>query len=175
MRRAAAHAAGLLGLLVVNYGIYRRERLLTEGRVVLLELSPVDPRSLMQGDYMRLNFAAADQVHARGGTRTADGRVVVALGPGRVGRFRRLDGGGPLRPDELALRYRVRSGQVNFAANAFFFQEGRAAAFRNARFGEFRVDGDGEMILTGLRGPGLEPLGARESGTRIGRPADAGA
>ncbi|XOT97907.1 GDYXXLXY domain-containing protein, partial [Alcaligenes pakistanensis] len=27
------------------------------GQTVLLELAPVDPRSLMQGDYMSLNFA----------------------------------------------------------------------------------------------------------------------
>ena len=60
MRKAVALIAGLAVLAFVNFGIYGRERLLTEGQVVLLRMAPVDPRSLMQGDYMRLNFEAAD-------------------------------------------------------------------------------------------------------------------
>ena len=45
--------AGLLMVLVVvNHGILRRERMLSAGRIVLLELAPADPRSLMQGDSM---------------------------------------------------------------------------------------------------------------------------
>lgn len=158
MRKAVVFASAMLILLLVNYGIYGRERLLTEGRVVLLELSPVDPRSLVQGDYMRLNFAVADQAFPGGRTQLADGHLVVALDSRGVGQFRRLADTSPLAPNEVALRYRVRSGQANFATNAFFFEEGQAKAFENARFGEFRVGSDGEMILTGLRGPRLEPL-----------------
>jgi len=158
MRKAVALAAGLLVLLLVNYGIYRRERLLTKGRVVFLALSPVDPRSLMQGDYMRLSFAAADHAFSRERTPPADGHLVVALDRQGVGRFRRLADTAPLQPNEVALRYRIRRGQANLATNAFFFEEGQAKAFANARFGEFRVSRDGEMILTGLRGPHLEPL-----------------
>jgi uncharacterized membrane-anchored protein len=158
MRKAVALAAGLLILLVVNQGIYGRERLLTDGRVVFLELSPVDPRSLMQGDYMRLNFALADRVFPGGRTQLADGHLVVAVDRRGVGQFRRRADARPLAPNEIALRYRVRSGQASFATNAFFFEEGQGKAFENARFGEFRAGPDGEMILTGLRGPRLEPL-----------------
>ena len=52
----------LLALAVANHGIFKRERILSDGRVLLLELAPVDPRSLMQGDYMALRFAAADDI-----------------------------------------------------------------------------------------------------------------
>ena len=52
----------LLALAVANHGIFQRERILADGRVLLLELAPVDPRSLMQGDYMALEFAAADDI-----------------------------------------------------------------------------------------------------------------
>jgi uncharacterized membrane-anchored protein len=163
MRKAVALIAGLLILLLVNQGIYGRERLLTNGRIVLLELSPVDPRSLMQGDYMRLNFDVADRAFPAGQTQLADGHLVVAVDRRGVGQFRRRANAGPLAPDEIALRYRVRGGQARFATNAFFFEEGQAKAFENARFGEFRVGSDGEMILTGLRGSRLEPLrGAAE-------------
>lgn len=52
----------LLALVVVNHGIVQRERILSDGRVLLLELQPVDPRSLMQGDYMALRFSATDDI-----------------------------------------------------------------------------------------------------------------
>lgn len=153
MRKAIALLAGIGMLALVNFGIYQRETLLTEGRVVLLRLSPVDPRSLMQGDYMRLNFEVADQAFQGQRRRTlADGHVVVGLDSQGVGHFRRFADGRPLAPDEIALRYRMRSGDPHFATNAYFFEEGQARAFETARYGEFRVGPDGEMILTGLRG-----------------------
>ncbi len=161
MRKLIALLAGLGVLAIVNFGIYQRELLLTQGQVVLLELAPVDPRSLMQGDYMLLNFAVATQAFPfeRRATLT-DGHIIVALDAHRVGHFRRLDDGRPLAPDEIALRFRIRDGQPNFATNAYFFEEGQAAAYERATYGEFRV-ADGDMILTGLRNARYEALGAR--------------
>ena len=159
MRKAVALLAGLAILAFVNFGIHQRELLLTDGRIVFLELAPVDPRSLMQGDYMRLNFAAADRAFPRGRrTDRTDGHIVVALDPRGVGQFKRFADGRPLAPGEITLRYRVRNGQPNFATNAYFFEEGQAKLYASARHGEFRVGSDGEMILTGLRGARLEPL-----------------
>lgn len=161
MRRALILLAGLAVLGFVNFGIYQRERLLTEGRIVLLKLSPVDPRSLMQGDYMRLNFEAADQAfpwQRRGNL--ADGHVVVAMDGRGVGHFRRLADARPLAPGEVALRYRIRGGRPAFATDAYFFEEGQADALATAAYGEFRVGADGEMILTRLRDDRLRALGA---------------
>ena len=159
MRKAVLLIAGLVILAFVNFGIYQRERLLTEGDIVHLRLAPVDPRSLMQGDYMRLNFEVADRAFPpMDPGRTSDGHIVVLLDSHRIGHFRRFADGRPLAPGEVGLRYRVRDGRPNFATNAFFFQEGRAEHFARAAFGEFRVGADGEMILTGLRGPRLEKL-----------------
>lgn len=158
MRKLIALVAGLAVLAIVNFAIYQRERVLTRGSVVLLQLAPVDPRSLMQGDYMRLNFAVANEAFPFGRHTLADGHIVVALDAHRVGHFRRIADGGPLGPGEILLRYRVRNGQPNFATNAFFFEEGQAAAYESAAFGEFRVADDGEMILTGLRNARLETL-----------------
>ena len=57
-----------LGLLLALGGpttaVLQKERLLRQGRPVLLELAPRDPRSLMQGDYMDLDYALARTLQA---------------------------------------------------------------------------------------------------------------
>lgn len=158
MRRALVVMVGVLVLAILNWTIYARERHLAEGRIVFLELAPVDPRSLMQGDYMALRFRAADDL-LRAAKNLDDGRIVVKLDARAVGQYVRRDDASPLGHDELALRYRVRDGRVKFATNAFFFQEGTAKLYEAARFGEFRVSLSGELLLTGLRGKDLERLG----------------
>lgn len=44
-------------LLLFVKAVWDKESTIKEGKLVLLELAPVDPRSLMQGDYMQLNYA----------------------------------------------------------------------------------------------------------------------
>ena len=44
----------ILLLVYFNGSILSKEDLLKNGKLILLELAPVDPRSLMQGDYMSL-------------------------------------------------------------------------------------------------------------------------
>ncbi|MGO3889890.1 MAG: GDYXXLXY domain-containing protein [Paenalcaligenes sp.] len=52
--------AGLVLVLgLANYNIWNKERILSDGKAVVLALAPVDPRSLMQGDYMSLDFQVA--------------------------------------------------------------------------------------------------------------------
>lgn len=160
MRRTIVIAAGLVMLALANYSIYSRERLLTEGNVILLHLAPVDPRSLMQGDYMALRFQAANDLRSRSPNLLPHGgHLVLTLDERQVGSFARIDDGGPLAANEARMRYRVRNDQVKFATNAFFFQEGTAGLYEKARYGEFRVDGKGDSILTGLRDEQLASLG----------------
>ena len=161
MRRAIVIATGVVALLLVNWTIASREAILSDGRVVLLELVPVDPRSLMQGDYMALRFRVANNAFgAERGTRPADGYLVVGVTEDRVAQFRRFDDGAPLAPDELRLRYRWRDNGAKFATNAYFFEEGHAEEYAGAKYGELRVSGDGEVLLTGLRDAAKRPLGA---------------
>ena len=170
MRNAVALIACVAVLVLVNWSILKKERLLENGRVVHLELAPVDPRSLMQGDYMALQFRVAADARADvtrshpprpaegNEPATADGRIVVALDARGIATYRRLDDGKPLAQDEIYLRYRVRDGQMKFATNAYFFEERTAGRYEPARYGEFRVANDGDLLLTRLRGKDLEPL-----------------
>ena len=50
----------------------------------------------------------------------------------------------------MLLRYRLRRYRVNLGAKAYFFQEGEAARYQPARFGELRVSPGGDAVLVGL-------------------------
>lgn len=168
MRNKIAVVATIIVLILVNMSISGKEKHLQEGRVVYLQLAPVDPRSLMQGDYMALRFAMADDVyrelpkikakHWRRDVDADDGFVVAKLDDKAVASFSRLQSDAPLASDEVLLRYRIRAGAVKFATNAFFFQEGQAKIYEAARYGEFKVDGHGELLLTNMYDKDLQVL-----------------
>ncbi len=171
----------LLALVVANLGIRGHERTLSEGRVVLLELAPVDPRSLMQGDYMVLRFAVdeaiLDALHPQrrdGDAAVAlrgmddpcdpkgcgDGYVVVASDRDGVGRFVRIQGAPqPLANGEIAVRFRERDWwRIVIAGNSWFFPEGQAKRYEPARYAELRVAADGTALIAGLRDEKRKPL-----------------
>ncbi len=153
----ALGAVGVLG--AVNVSIVGKERIRRDGEAVYLELAPVDPRSLMQGDYMALRFAMTrDLERAAGDAPPREGetrRAPVTLDARRVAHLATPNSGAAA----LTLRYRIRGGQVWLGTNAYFFEEGTAARFEGARYGEFRVDrASGEAVLVGLRDAALAPL-----------------
>jgi uncharacterized membrane-anchored protein len=151
MRSRLVVAGLILVLLVANALIVQKERVLANGTPVLLELAPVDPRSLIQGDYMRLDYAITRQI-ADSQHWPRNGRIVVALDENGVARFvRRHDGRTPLGPRERLLTYRRRRGRIRVGTDAFHFQEGKARQYERARYGEVRVAPSGTSILVGLR------------------------
>lgn len=157
-------------LVVVNGLIWQKERHLVEGEIVYLELAPVDPRSLMQGDYMALNFALGNQIQTmlhqaesdNDLMKASNGMVVVRVDEQRIAHFQRLDDGSSLADDERQFRYRVRNSQVRFATDAFFFQEGHGERFESARYGQCRLNRHGELLLVALYDEELNVLGEME-------------
>ncbi|MES9883850.1 MAG: GDYXXLXY domain-containing protein [Sedimenticola sp.] len=157
-------------LSLVNWSIAGKEKHLAEGRIVYLDLAPVDPRSLMQGDYMALRFRLANEVNNalpktkeykrwRHNVAASDGYVVVRLDERNIGYFKHLYKDQILSEDEILMRYRVRNGTVKFATNAFFFQEGHGKYYDLARYGQFRVDHNSELLLVAMYDNNLEKLG----------------
>ena len=84
----------------------------------------------------------------------SDGYAIVKLDANNVGHFVRLANSSNrndinnLAANELAIYYRIRHDSVQLATNAFFFQEGHAEAFEMAKYGLFRVNENGEPLLT---------------------------
>lgn len=163
MRKYWIVLLGVLILLLVNYSIYKREQLVTNGNIVLLELAPVDPRSLMQGDYMALRFAVATKARSSlDSTEASDGHLVLAIDEQGIGRFVRVDDGSALKSNEIKMLYRQRGRKIKFATNAFFFQEGKAELYEAAKYGEFRVDESGDSILVAMKDQELRTIGEVE-------------
>ena len=138
-------------LLVVSFNIYKKEIILEQGRIVLLQLAPVDPRSLMQGDYMRLSFAIERQL-LEPAQHSMQGLFTVALDSQQVASFIGLyEEGQVLADNQIKMQFRIRNNRLRLATHAFFFQEGTAEEYTAAVYGEFRVADNGELLLNALR------------------------
>lgn len=168
--KSARTIAVVLGLVLIlgtaNWDILRKRDLVAEGTPLLLELRPADPRSLFQGDYMAL--ALADHTMPDGETIARlpyRGTVILAVDAKGVGRFARLDDGTPPGAGELRVGYRRhadwRGPRLDYGAQAFFFQEGDAALYQQAKYALLRVAENGDTVLTDLAG---------EDGAAIKRP-----
>jgi uncharacterized membrane-anchored protein len=140
----------LLVLAAVNYTIFQREQLLAQGQRIYLPLAPIDPRSLMQGDYMALRFQLAIDVDKAMASALKDGVAVVKVDNNGVAAFVRIDDGQALQVNEQRVAFKTRKRQVQIVTNAYFFQEGSRARFEPARFGVLRVNPQGKALLTAL-------------------------
>lgn len=136
---------GLLGNSVVQ-----KEKLLEDGQLVLLELAPVDPRSLIQGDYMRLSYAISQDIDYDNISK--NGFCVVQLNPnGTVKEFRVQNEKIPLNSHEYLINYtKKRWNNINIGAESYFFQEGEGEKYESAKYGGVKVDGNGNSLLVGL-------------------------
>ncbi len=160
MRKTIFWLGLALAIGVPNLAILQKERLLSTGTSVLVELAPVDPRSLMQGDYMELEYRIARELWRVARDWPRDGHLVLVRDERGVGYFAGpYDGESSLAEDQLLVRYRKRRGDLVIASNAFFFQEGQAEQYASARFGELRVSAKGETLLVALVDENGERLG----------------
>jgi len=151
-------------LILINQNIYNKEQILDSGQMVLLELAPVDPRSIMQGDYMRLRFAIERQILKKEDNETnyntiQHGYFIADLDPDNIGTFSHIDQGEELSENQVKMEYKLRYGRIYLATHAFYFQEGKASEYEKARYGEFRVATNGELLLNNLRDESFAVLG----------------
>ena len=140
----------ILLLVYFNYSIVKKEALLKEGQLVLLELAPVDPRSLMQGDYMRLRYTISnnngdEDIPKRG-------YCIVRMDSNNIASKVRFQKDlSPLEEDEFPIEYTSpNSWSINIGAESFFFQEGDAEKYEKAKYGAIKTDANGNSLLVGL-------------------------
>lgn len=161
-RQLALLLSGLAILAGINLTVWRYEHAMSRGEVVLLRLAPVDPRSLMQGDYMRLNYEIARELTSRDTRANQDkgsDTLVIRLDAHQVASL--VADGKPdrLASDERLLQVHQSERQWQIGPDAYFFEEGTGEQYEAARYGEFRLQADGKTLLVGLRDEAYQPIG----------------
>lgn len=139
----------LLGLF--NNSILKKETLLSDGKLILLELAPIDPRSLMQGDYMRLRYTISESINYDSISKR--GFCVVKLQENGIAKKVRIqESRNPINDKEYLIEYTSYKEWrgINIGAESFFFQEGEAKKYENAKYGGIKVDHQGNSLLVGL-------------------------
>lgn len=155
-------AAAALGL--VHRDVQHKEQVIAQGQKIYVPLAPRDPRSLMQGDYMALNFGFPDdlrrQLDEPGSARPIHPPQVVARldARGVAEMLRVARDGEALGEGERYLPLKYLHGEWVLVTDAFYFPEGQGEPFSRARFGEFRALPDGRALLVGLADEALQPI-----------------
>jgi uncharacterized membrane-anchored protein/uncharacterized membrane protein len=159
-------AAGLIVLgsvltaMAVGGGVWRNEGTLANGRPLYVALAPVDPRSLMQGDFMALRFALPPSSLSSSSTGSLGGMKAIATLDARgVATVSALSPTVPsLAANQIAIELTWKHGRWIVATDAFYFKEGTGRRYEAAKFGEFRFTGSGRPILVGLATADLQRI-----------------
>jgi len=147
----------VLILFLFNKSILDKEGILSSGTLVLLKLAPVDPRSLMQGDYMRLNYEISGNI--TDASIPKRGYCIVRLDKYGIARKIRLQNDiTPLNYGEYPIEFTTDTWNINIGAESYFFEEGNSGKYDSARYGGIKIDNQGNSILIGLYNEKLERI-----------------
>ena len=140
----------ILLLIYFNYSVIKKEDLLKDGQLVLLELAPIDPRSLMQGDYMALRYKISEDLDYE--KMSKRGYCVVRIDTNGVAEKVRFQKDlTPLKDGEYLIEYNAPDRwKINIGAESFFFQEGHREKYEKAKYGGIKIDKNGNSLLIGL-------------------------
>ena len=147
---------------------------LHHSKSIFIQLKPVDPRSILQGDYMALAYElnlqslkalagneseALDQVIFNHSSVPAK---VILDSQNRVVRTV-LDINNSFAGQSLILKNPENRLQALYpASRSFLFAEGLAQCYEKAKYAEFKVNQKGEAILFDLRGEELQSLNCKQ-------------
>jgi len=126
-------------IIFINWSILKKEKTIKEGVLALFELAPVDPRSLMQGDYMNLRYAMARGNYKK--ENPSRGYCVIRLNENSVAsNVRFQENASPLEEGEFLVKYFKNKRRINLGAESYFFEEGTGERYEEAKYGGLRID-----------------------------------
>lgn len=139
----------IIVIIYINWTIAQKEKTLEYGVLALFELAPVDPRSLMQGDYMDLRYAIAREDWKE--EKAKRGYCIFKLNENKVAQKVRLQSEvNPLESGEYAVKYFMNGRRMRFGAESYFFEEGTGQRYEKADYGGLRIDDAGNSVLVDL-------------------------
>jgi len=138
----------ILVLLIAGIFVAQKEQVLKHGDIVYMELAPVDPRSIMQGDYMSLGYTIQTETINHDLKR---GYLILTKNDSNLVVTHRLTSSpDSLLANQVPLKYVTVSGRLDFGCDSYFFQEGNAEVFANAKYGGIKTNAKGNCVLVGL-------------------------
>ncbi|WP_424767660.1 GDYXXLXY domain-containing protein [Paenibacillus sp. sgz302251] len=148
----------ILQLGYIGYHTAASESLLSNGTSIKLQIEPLDPRSLLQGDYVTLNYsistppqAIADELEEKPGM----SRIKVVLRPDDRGVYifdRLYKKGDTLSDKEVIINGKTSGWQsIYYGIETYFVPEGTGTETeQNARFAHIKVSKSGDALLERL-------------------------
>lgn len=148
----------VLQLGIIGYQTTRSETLLATGASIKLKLAPVDPRSLLQGDYVVLNYdIATPPPSSMNPLQEEDwkrGKVKIVLTPGSQGVYvanRLYQNGEKLSNHEIVLNGQWDGSRIQYGIENYFIPEGTGRTIeQNARYAYVRISRNGDALLERL-------------------------
>lgn len=148
--------------------IAKNEWHLAHSKSIFIELKPVDPRSILQGDYMALAYelnlqtskplAENETLNQRIFNHASIHTKVILDSHSKVIRTT-LEPNNLSAEQSLILKNPENRYQALYpASRSFLFAEGLAQCYEKAKYAEFKINQEGEVILFDLRGEELQPL-----------------
>lgn len=140
-----------LTLVVVMVMVLGYEKRLDQGRIIYAKLAPLDPCSLIQGDYMSLAY----ELNAKEGDAYFGERKLgyASLSPQNVITSVQWE---PSADQKIWLKNHW--GRWQLPVDSFMFAEGLAECYDSAQFAKISVTDDGKMMLLDLVGDSLQDL-----------------
>ncbi len=165
---------GLVGAFVicllgaVNYKVQQFEDVLATGKSIILEIAPVDPRSLMQGDYMTLHYAILDDLQSRtellSDELKEEGQQAYLLLKLDANNLAGLCAVSRTPPSDFAdctpdvyLPVKYGYWRMRLPSQDYFFAEGKGAYYAQAQYAEYRFK-NGIVLLARLLDKNLQGL-----------------
>lgn len=159
--RLGVLASVLVALVLAGRTVARLEGVYRNGQDFYLAMRPVDPRSLMQGDYMALAYEADAPGGLAADSAQPDDRrwAIFSLDARGLGKLVAYAGQAPtLEPGQVMLRVDDWGSRTLIEPRSYFFQEGQGETFADARYVVFRYRDPASPLLYGLANDALEIL-----------------
>lgn len=139
----------LLLMIAFGYSVVKEERNLKQ-KTFYIKTAPIDPRSLIQGDYMILNYDITES--ARGEARNLrKGYIRVRLNNLKVAEFMKVSKEYlPSSDNELSIQFHQNDSTIDIGVNSYLFQEGAGNRFQRAQYAEVIELKNGKLRLKHL-------------------------
>jgi len=157
--------------VITGFSAMKEESYKKSENYFYLELTPVDPRSFLQGDYMTLNYDITDKVsdfiynnrtyiyegeneneveEIRELRKLANAKkayIAVRLDKNRVARYVKITKEKTDEKGLLFIAYKTDGFNVDINANSYLFQEGTGDKYQNARYSKVVLVGNNLRLI----------------------------